>query len=514
MSDPLEKVPFLGGYMSMRRANQEEEASKLGQAAQIMSLRSAFSQSDEMAKARQIMQTEKDPEKVIQALMQLGPTGATAAHQYATAIKEATTANAIKNLNKGGALNMDDPDALMRASMIPGMAHLGPEAERLRKVRENRAALMTLRDQPPQALPAGAVAPGTNQQLVQDVPPEDRGAFMRVASGQATSAGPQPQDVQAGGGLFRPLMESKNPAIAARARTQQELLNRSGEAVPAAHWQDMEARLAAQEANFQQQQAMLGARGAQGTAVVPDAHKDYHGDDYLGTLPAGVAATVKGIAEGRIPVTSLSTKGGHREAMLERVTQYDPKFNAATYQARAAVQKDFTSGQAARNVTAINTAIGHLGAMSDLGDALKNGNAQVVNATVNAISSQLGKPEVNNYDLAKTAVGDELMRVFRQVGASQQEADAWKAKFSSANSPDKIKGAVKTAVDLLQSRVDALDDQWKRGMDTDKGYPNLISPKSQAVLARVAPKAAPATGGYSDAEKERRYQEWKAKQGK
>jgi hypothetical protein len=179
------------------------------------------------------------------------------------------------------------------------------------------------------------------------------------------------------------------------------------------------------------------------------------------------------------------------------------------------VQQDFTSGQAARNVTAINTAIGHLGSMADLGDALQNGSTQAINAAVNAVSSQFGRPEVNNYDLAKTAVGDEMMRVFRQVGASQQEADAWKQKFSSANSPEKIKGAVKTAVELLQSRIDALDDQWKRGMGTDEGYPNLLSPKSQAVLARVAPKAAAAAGGaYSDAEKERRYQDWKAKQGK
>lgn len=266
MSDPLERVPGLGGYLSMRRQNQEEEANTLGRAAQVMSLRSAFTQADEGAKVRQVMQTETDPEKVIQALMQLGPTGAAAAHQYATAIKEATTAKALKDLNKGGALNMDDPDALMRASMIPGMAHLGPEAERLRKVRENRAALTTLRDQPPQALPAGAPVAGTNQQTVMQVPPEDRAAFMRVANGEVRSS-PQPGDMQGSGGLFSSLMASKNPAIANQAKMMQARLNASGEAVPAAHWIDIQKGLAAQDTGLQQRQ---GARVPVGYRPTPD----------------------------------------------------------------------------------------------------------------------------------------------------------------------------------------------------------------------------------------------------
>lgn len=272
MSDPLERVPGLGGYLSMRRLNQEQEANTLGQAAQMMSLRSAFTQADEGAKVRQVMQTETDPEKVIQALMQLGPTGAAAAHQYATAIKEATTAKALKDLNKGGALNLDDPDALMRASMIPGMAHLGPEAERLRRVRENRAALTTLRDQPPQALPAGTPVPGTNQQTVMQVPPEDRAAFMRVANGEVRSA-PQPADAQPTGGLFTSLMTSKNPAISNQAKMMQARLNASGEAVPAAHWLDIQKNLAAQDVSSQQrQQQATQSRVPAGYRMTPEGN--------------------------------------------------------------------------------------------------------------------------------------------------------------------------------------------------------------------------------------------------
>jgi hypothetical protein len=229
-----------------------------------------------------------------------------------------------------------------------------------------------------------------------------------------------------------------------------------------------------------------------GRSYIPAEHVDLHGDAYLATLPPGVRSSVKAVAEGRAPLSSLSIRGGEREAMIQRASQYDPTFDASIAPARAATRKDFTSGVAARNVTAINTAIGHIGTLDELGDALKNRDPQLVNRVVNTISSQLGRPEVNNFDIARGAVGDELMRVFRQVGASKEESDSWKAKFDSANSPEKLKGAVKTAAELLQSRIEALDDQWKRGMGTDKGYPDLLSPKSQGVMAKVSKGSAPA----------------------
>ncbi len=99
------------------------------------------------------------------------------------------------------------------------------------------------------------------------------------------------------------------------------------------------------------------------------------------------------------------------------------------------------------------------------------------------------------------------MRVFRQVNASESETKEWEERFKSSSSPQQLKGAIKTGVELLKGRIDALDDQWKRGMNTETGFPNLVSPKSQAVLKRMnlsvgdksaAPVApAPAGSGWS-----------------
>lgn len=213
------------------------------------------------------------------------------------------------------------------------------------------------------------------------------------------------------------------------------------------------------------------------------------GEEFLKTLPPGDANLVKALDEGRAPISSLGIRGPQRERMMKFVTQYDPSFDAATYPQRQAVRRDFTSGQSARNVTAINTAIGHMGTMSDLGNALQNKDARAVNALFNRIATETGNPKVTNFNIAKGAVGNELMRVFRQVGASEVETKDWESRWNEINSPQQIQEALRVGADLLDSRIESLNDQWRRGMNTDQGYPNLLSPKSQQVLKILGPKS-------------------------
>lgn len=242
--------------------------------------------------------------------------------------------------------------------------------------------------------------------------------------------------------------------------------------------------------------------------IIPAAHKDLHGDDYLATLPTGMQGLVKQIAEGRQTLNAASMRYGNREAMAQRVAQYDPNYN----QNRPKVWADFSQGKAAQNATAINTVIAHMGTVNNLIDAMENGNVQTVNAVVNRVRTELGKPEVNNAQIAIQAMGNEMMRVFRQVGAAQHEVEAWESKFNAAKgSPEQMKGALRVGAELVKGRLDSLQDQWKRGMNVETDFPNLVSPKSQDVLSRLGVGKATA-GGWTD-EKEKRFQELKRKQG-
>jgi len=222
-----------------------------------------------------------------------------------------------------------------------------------------------------------------------------------------------------------------------------------------------------------------------------------HGDDFLNTLPIAMRPIVKGVVEGRIDVRSMSYRGGNREAVLQAAAQYDPEFNQQKYAQRLGVQKDFTSGKAANNVTAINTALRHMGTMYDLGEALDNKDLRVRNAVVNRIRTETGDERVNNFDTAKQAVGNELMRVFRQVQASEAETKDWEKRFSSANSPSQIKGALKVGAQLLEGRIKEVNSQWDRGMGTKTGYPGLISPDLQGIVSKITGGGA-SSGNWKD----------------
>ncbi len=156
---------------------------------------------------------------------------------------------------------------------------------------------------------------------------------------------------------------------------------------------------------------------------------------------------------------------------------------------KQATTKDFTSGPTAKNITSINTSLGHLQTLQDLGAALDNSDVQGINKVVNMISSQFGNPDLNNAQTAAQAVGEEMMRTFRVVGASEKEAAKWETRFNQAlQSPDQMKGVVKTGADLLRSRLEALDDQYRRGTGSATGFPDIISPKNQAFLGDIGVK--------------------------
>ncbi len=247
----------------------------------------------------------------------------------------------------------------------------------------------------------------------------------------------------------------------------------------------MKARIARETAPTTAQVNLTLANNA-----IPAASAALHGDDFLKTLPAGEQTMVKSLAEGRLQMPSgFALRSPYWQGLLQKVNQYDPQFNAASFPQKLAVQKDFTSGPTSKNVTAINTAIGHMGTMSDLADAMKNNDVRAVNAVLNRIGIETGKTGVTNFNVAKSAVSTELMRVFRQVNASDAEIKDWADKFNSSNSPAQLNEALNVGANLLQSRIDALNDQWRRGMNTDKGFPNLMPDKNSAIMTKLGAKA-------------------------
>lgn len=233
--------------------------------------------------------------------------------------------------------------------------------------------------------------------------------------------------------------------------------------------------------------APAAAPAPQGAATMPT------GIDFLKRLPPPVANQVKAYAEGRMPIpTGMGM--AKLQPLLQMITQYDPTFDAANYNARSKTRQDFTSGASAKQITALNTVVGHLDDLSTKSEALGNTDVQKFNAIKNWLKTQTGSPDVTNFDTVRKGVTDELTRVWRQAGGSEQDIKTWGESLNAAQSPKQLTGAFGTIAGMIESRLSALENQKLQGMGAAGKDINIITPRSRTVLDRLQgtkPAAAP-----------------------
>ena len=196
-------------------------------------------------------------------------------------------------------------------------------------------------------------------------------------------------------------------------------------------------------------------------------------------------AVVDAIVAGRMQVpTGFALRSPYWQDVIERVAKKDPNFDAAKYGGRAAAIRTFSSGPEARNVTALNTVIGHLGTLDEAASALQNKDLRAFNSVANRLATELGDPRVQNFDTAKQAVAEETMRVFRQVGASEIEARMWGERITASGSPQQLRGVISTLGELLDSRIKAIAQQYERTANQG-GNPARVDPKNVETLNRL-----------------------------
>lgn len=258
----------------------------------------------------------------------------------------------------------------------------------------------------------------------------------------------------------------------------------------------------------------MGGGGSQGGPAMSGPT----GDDFLKSLNPALAGQVKAIAEGRQqPPTSMAMRSPMGQALMAAVTQYDPTFDATNYAARSKTRNDFTSGNAAKQVNAMNTAIGHAGSLLDAADALDNTSFPTLNQGLNWMASQSGDPRIVQFNTTRDALAGELTKAFRGASGSEKDIEEVRANLSAANSPDQMKAAIGQAMKLLASKNESLADQYTKGFGSNS-QPNFLDPHAQAALGKLQQAgidigslgsdegvSAPAAGGLSDADLLKKY---------
>lgn len=204
-----------------------------------------------------------------------------------------------------------------------------------------------------------------------------------------------------------------------------------------------------------------------------------------------VVNMAKALIDGRQPFpTGMSMKNPLIGAALNLAQQADPSLDAMTANIRHDARKDITTGKSAQSIKALNTAIGHLGRLSDNFDALNNsGIAQWVNTAENAVM-QTNNPKLQTamtkVSTDATAVSHELATVFRNQGMSEGEIKDWQSKINTSNTPAQNKAVVDEALALMNTRLESIKDQYEKGMRVKIDNPvQLLNKESQKVYNKL-----------------------------
>lgn len=228
---------------------------------------------------------------------------------------------------------------------------------------------------------------------------------------------------------------------------------------------------------------------------------------------APLANDARAIMRGDLKMPELSTRAGgaaYAAQVRQLVMAADPNFSDVRADTRAQTIKAFQNTQEANSPgakrIALNTAIGHLGTIADASEALPGfQNLGVLNHAANAISNWLASERgegaqadaLQKFNSARNQVAGELETVYAPGAGTETGREALKALMDPNATQEQRRASLGTVVDLLHSKLNALQSSWHLGVgDTAPDYP-LLTKESDATIKRLDALVNPQSGAQS-----------------
>lgn len=198
--------------------------------------------------------------------------------------------------------------------------------------------------------------------------------------------------------------------------------------------------------------------------------------------PAIVDEVAKHIADGSMqPLTAQALRTPAGMLIMARVYELNPKYDAKDYGVQAKALKDFTTGKQGNTVRSLNVAMDHLDTLSQLGDALKNGNMQAFNKLSQSLAAQTGSAAPTNFEAAKKIVSDEVVKAIIGSGGGVGDRDEAAKAFDKASSPAQLAGAINTAKRLMRGQLHGLEKQYKESTGRNDFNDRFLSDSARAL---------------------------------
>lgn len=208
-----------------------------------------------------------------------------------------------------------------------------------------------------------------------------------------------------------------------------------------------------------------------------------------GTISPALEAEAQMVASGRAaPPTGMAATRPAAAALMARVSQINPDYDATTYGAKVKAAKDFTSGPQGNQMRAFQVASDHLDQLETLATALNNGNYPLVNRIANAYGVQTGQAPAAVFNAVRQLVGPEVVNAVTAGGGSANEREEASKTFDPSSSPDQFLGTIGATRNLMKAKYNAMLAQRRQA-----GLPDSTLPAYGGAHAAPAP-AAPGGG--------------------
>lgn len=207
----------------------------------------------------------------------------------------------------------------------------------------------------------------------------------------------------------------------------------------------------------------------------------------INDVPAAIRGRVQAALDYRQALPPQGRNNPINSAISEWTYKLDPQHDETNFPARNKLMTAFTSGKESGQINAVNTALGHVGVLSDAIDALNNGNIPVLNAIANKLGVAIGNTPATTVQTIVHRVGPELAAAYIQGGGGEGERGTTADDFSVNKGNNQLKANLAITAQLLRSKIGSLENQYKNTMGRDDFQQRFITPEAQSTLGKLSP---------------------------
>lgn len=249
----------------------------------------------------------------------------------------------------------------------------------------------------------------------------------------------------------------------------------------------------AQDEKASQRSAASSRYSADRQASSSAARLKFDKEQAVGSGPEATDEMIDAIGTGRMaPPTGYALRNPKILAMMERVAQKYPEYDATEYAGKTRAMRDFTTGKQGDSIRSFAVASDHLKQLDGLVDALNNGNTPLVNKYANIIATNTGSVAPTNFEAAKGIVAKEVLKSIVAGGGGVEERQELSHLLADAKTGPQLKGVIKTYLHLMEAQKDGLERQYEVSTGRKDAKTRFDYTK------KAGAPAAPAAGGVVD----------------